>query len=182
MATSSKLEVEVPLPKGINVLIDSGLLTVKGPKGTISKKMDYPGISIVPETEKVLITAFNEKKSLKVMKGTYAAHIRNMVLGVTKGFEYSLKVLNSHFPMTVKQAGDHLTIDNFLGEKTPRKSRIMGDVKVHIKGDTVTLTGNNIEEVAQSASNIELATKVKGRDRRVFQDGIYIVSKGVAGE
>ena len=78
------------------------------------------------------------------------------------------------------QTGAIVTIDNFLGERTPRKSKVFGDSKVSIKGDKVSVTGTSLEFVSQTAANIELATKVKGRDRRVFQDGIYLISKGEA--
>ena len=49
-----------------------------------------------------------------------------------------------------------------------------------VKGDIVTIEGNNVEHVGQTAANLEKATVVKGRDIRVFQDGVYTISKGVA--
>ena len=73
-----------------------------------------------------------------------------------------------------------MTIDNFLGEKATRNSAICGDAKVKAKGDMVTIEGNDIEAVGQTAGNLEKATIVKGRDTRVFQDGIYLISKGAA--
>ena len=101
-----------------------------------------------------------------------------MIKGVTDGFVYQMKVVYSHFPMKVSVKGNELVIENFLGEKHPRKAKLYGDVKVNVKGDTVTVEGINREEVGQTAANIEHATRVKNRDIRVFQDGIYIVSKG----
>ena len=70
------------------------------------------------------------------------------------------------------------SIDNFLGERSPRKAKIIGDdVKVSVKGEDVTITGINKEHVGQTMANIEQATKIKGRDPRIFQDGIYLVDK-----
>ena len=67
---------------------------------------------------------------------------------------------------------------NFLGERFPRTARIMPNVKVQAKGDQVLVSGIDKELVGQTAVNIELATKIRGYDPRVFQDGIYIVRRG----
>ena len=105
------------------------------------------------------------------MVGTIRSHISNMIYGVDHGFTYKMKIVYAHFPMTVKVQGKIVTIDNFLGERSPRKAKIIGDdVKV-------TITGINKEHVGQTMANIEQATKIKGRDPRIFQDGIYLVDK-----
>jgi large subunit ribosomal protein L6 len=88
-----------------------------------------------------------------------------------------MKIVYAHFPMTVKVKGNLINIDNFLGERSPRVAKIMGDVKVSVKGEDVTITGINKEDVGQTMANIEQATKIKRRDPRVFQDGIYLVDK-----
>lgn len=182
MVASGKMSVDVSVPSEVELKIEDGLITLTGPKGSLKRAMSYPGVKIVQKEGNVVFSAKSNKKTVKAILGTFGAHLNNMVKGVTKGFEYRLKTVFSHFPITVKQAGSEITINNFLGEKTPRKSRVMGDCKVAIKGDSVTVSGTNIEDVAQTAANIELATKVKGRDRRVFQDGIYLVAKGEAAE
>jgi large subunit ribosomal protein L6 len=92
-----------------------------------------------------------------------------------------MKIVYSHFPIKASVKGDMFVIENFLGERSPRKTKIVGDTKITIKGDEITLTGINIEDVGQTAANIELATRIKGFDPRVFQDGIYITSKGWRG-
>ena len=111
------------------------------------------------------------------MIGTTKAHITNMIIGVTEGFTYHMKIVFAHFPMTVKAQGDVVTIENFIGERHPRTSKIVGDAKVSVKGDEVTITGVNKEDVGQTMANLEQATKIRGKDPRVFQDGIYLVSK-----
>ena len=77
----------------------------------------------------------------------------------------------------VKVQGDTVVIDNFLGERHPRSAKIVGSAEVAVKGDEVTITGINKEHVGQTMANLEQATKIKGRDPRVFQDGIYLTSK-----
>jgi large subunit ribosomal protein L6 len=88
-----------------------------------------------------------------------------------------MKIVYAHFPMTVKAVGDKVTIENFLGERYPRTAKIVGSAKVQVKGEEVVITGINKEDVGQTMANLEQATKIKGRDPRVFQDGIYFVSR-----
>ncbi|MEE3444398.1 MAG: 50S ribosomal protein L6, partial [Methanobrevibacter sp.] len=137
----------------------------------------YPNVTITKEDNTVVLeTAFPKKKD-KSMIGTTKAHITNMIIGVTEGFTYHMKIVFAHFPMTVKAQGDVVTIENFIGERHPRTSKIVGDAKVSVKGDEVTITGVNKEDVGQTMANLEQATKIRGKDPRVFQDGIYLVSK-----
>ena len=103
-----------------------------------------------------------------------------MIKGVNAGFKYEMKIVFAHFPMKVAAKGNAITIDNFLGEKATRTAAIADGVDVKVKGDIVTIEGNNVEHVGQTAANLEKATVVKGRDIRVFQDGVYTISKGVA--
>ena len=64
-----------------------------------------------------------------------------------------------------------------MGEKIPRLAKISPGVDVKIEGDMITVSGFDREKVGQSAANIELATRRPGFDKRIFQDGCYIVSK-----
>ena len=81
--------------------------------------------------------------------------------------------------MTVKinEKEKKVIIENFIGEKFPRIAKIVGNVKVEVKGDDIIVQGLNLKEVSQTASNIEQATKIKKKDPRVFLDGIYIYEK-----
>jgi len=125
-------------------------------------------------------TAKPDKRARKVVMA-YMAHLRNLFTGLESKYTYKLETCNVHFPMTLKQDKNLLMINNFLGEKTPRKAVILSGVDVQLKGTQITLTSHDKEAVGQTAANIEKATKVRNRDRRVFQDGIYIVEKaGVA--
>ena len=80
--------------------------------------------------------------------------------------------------MTIKVQGKKVIIDNFVGEQKPRESKIIGNVEVSIEGDDVIVQGVNIEEVAQTAANIQQATHIRKKDLRKFLDGIYVYSKG----
>ena len=177
MVVAAAIREEIEIPEGVEVIIDKNVVSIKGPNGADSRKFTYAGVSIKAEDDVVLLeTAFPKKKD-KAMIGTTKAHISNMIKGVTEGFTYTMKIVFAHFPMTVKVNGNIVNIDNFLGERHPRKANIVGDSKVSIKGDEVTITGINKEHVGQTMANLEQATKIKGRDPRVFQDGIYLISK-----
>ena len=100
-----------------------------------------------------------------------------MIRGVNEGFTYELKICSGHFPMTVKKEGEEVVISNFLGEKIPRKSKIIQGVDLEVKGDMIIVKSPDREKAGQTAANLEKATFIKKRDRRIFQDGCYIVSK-----
>lgn len=176
MAAEKVREVEVP--KGVTVTINGATLTAKGQKGQIAREFRYPGIAVRADDGKVFVQTEKDDKQTKATVGTFASHVQNMVKGVSEGYEYHMKVVYAHFPIQVKVEGkDKVSIGNFLGERKPRYASIMGDTKVNVAGDKVTLTGINKEHVGQTAANIEQACKIRNRDPRVFQDGVYIINK-----
>ena len=176
MVVAANITEEIDIPEGVDVTLGDDV-TIKGPQGEVSRKFTYPNISMKKENEKIILETRFPKKKDKSMIGTIHSHINNMIVGVTEGFTYHMKIVFAHFPMTVKVSGDKVSIENFLGERNPRKADIVGSAKVQVKGDEVTITGINKEDVGQTMANLEQATKIKGRDPRVFQDGIYLVSK-----
>lgn len=171
------IEQRIALPEGISASLENYTVKIKGKNKELSRKFFYPGIDIAVENKEVVVKSKSERRKDKAVAGTFAAHIRNMVNGINSGFEYKLKIVYSHFPITVKKEGDSIVITNFLGEKHPRRTTISKDVQFELKGDTITLKGADVEHLGQSAANLEKATIIKKRDRRVFQDGIYITQK-----
>ncbi|MFP3946207.1 MAG: 50S ribosomal protein L6 [Archaeoglobaceae archaeon] len=176
MAEENERYVEIPEDVEVGVegnSIYGFKVTVKGPKGENSKELRYRGMHIEKQDGQIRVFASNRK--LKPMVRTYAAHIRNLITGTVEGFEYKLKVVYSHFPIKAKVQGDEVIIENFLGEKYPRRAKIVGRTDVQIKGSQITVTGIDKEECGQTAANLEQITKVRNIDTRVFQDGIYVV-------
>jgi len=178
MPVSETIELKMELPKGVSARYENGVLTIKGPKGEISRTFIDDRVKMQLNGNSIIINVSLPDRKDSALAGTWKAHVRNMVKGVTEGYVYKLKIVYAHFPMKVNIKNNEVIIENFLGEKTPRRAEIFGNVKVEIKNDIVTVTGINIEEVGQTAANIERATKIKDYDPRVFQDGIYIISKG----
>jgi large subunit ribosomal protein L6 len=167
----------VELPSGVSCSVENRTITLKKDVVTLSRKIVEPEVSAsLSGNALTLASSASGKRALKILK-TYAAHIRNMILGLDKVFEYKLEMCNVHFPMTVKAEAGKLSINNFLGEKTPRYAVIPENVKVEIKGQQIIVSSHDCELAGQTAANMEKATKVRNRDRRVFQDGIYIVEK-----
>lgn len=167
----------VEVPAGVTISYDNRIMTVKGPKGQNVRELYYPGIVITVEAGLVAIDTEIQRKKYKAMAGTFASHINNMILGVTVGFEYKMSIVYSHFPMQTKVEGKTFVINNFLGEKKARISKIVGETTVKVNGNSVTVSGICKEDVGQTTANIEQKTKIKRFDPRVFQDGIYVVEK-----
>lgn len=166
------------IPEGVNITIENIKVMIKGPLGQIQRDIWYPGITIKKEDSNLVIGTDIPRREQLAMLGTFESHLKNMIVGVTKGYESTMKVVYSHFPIQLKTEGNKVVINNFLGEKKSRKASIKGDSKVLIKGDQVIITGINKEDVGQTAANIRIATKIKRFDPRVFQDGIYLVEQG----
>ena len=170
-------EATAEIPDGVTVSMDGTRVVVTGPKGTLTREMRFPGIAIEIADSIVTVSTGVTRKRVVAMVGTLASHIRNMCRGVSDGYEYRMKVVFSHFPIQLKLQGTTLVIDNFLGEKQSRFARIEPGVVAQVGNDAVTLSGIDKEKVGNSAANIEHATRIRNRDPRVFQDGIYIVER-----
>ncbi len=168
----------IAIPKGITVQVEGMKVTVTGPKGTLAREFPTSRVKISKEVSNVILTCTLPKRKEYALQGTIRSHINNMIEGVTKGFEYKMKIVYSHFPVKTAVKGTDFMIENFLGEKFPRKAKILGGTKVAVKGDEVMVSGIDLELVGQTAANIEQATIIKHYDPRKFQDGIYIVRKG----
>ena len=166
------------IPKGVTVNVEGMKVTVKGPKGTLAREFPVSRIKISQNADSIILECELPKRKEYSLQGTIRAHINNMFKGVTEGFEYKMKIVYSHFPVKAAAKGNEFVIENFLGEKFPRRAPILGDTKVTVKGDEVTLVGTDKEIVGQTAANIEQATHIKEYDPRKFQDGIYIIRKG----
>lgn len=168
---------EIEIPEGIEADIDGKTVTVKGPKGEIKRKFNLYKISMEKKDGKIVVGNKNSTKNEKRRMNTITAHIKNMLRGVKEKFEYKLKVCFVHFPSTLEIKGRKASVKNFLGEKVPREFEIPEGVEVKNEGGIITISSCDIELAGQVATTFETATRISKRDRRVFQDGIFITSK-----
>jgi len=178
MPVSAEIKEEIKIPEGVDITVEGSKITVKCEKATLERTLSHPKIRFEKKDKAVAIHCKMPTKKEAALAGTFAGHIRNMIEGVTHGFTYEMKLVYAHFPVKTSVRGKEFIIENFFGERTPRKAKILGETKVEINGEKIILTGSDIENVSQTAANIEKATKIRNRDLRVFQDGIYIVRKG----
>ncbi len=167
----------IEVPNGVEVNVDGRSVSVKGEKGALIRDFSEAPLTIQLEDKKIKVQVNWPRKREAALVGTVCSHIQNMITGVTKGYTYKLKICFSHFPISVKVKESMVSIENFTGERSPRLTRILGDVKVSVKEDDVIVQGINLENVSQTAANIEGATKVKKKDPRIFLDGIFIYEK-----
>ncbi|MGZ0746644.1 MULTISPECIES: 50S ribosomal protein L6 [unclassified Haloparvum] len=173
--------VAIDIPDDVSAEIDHLDLTIEGPNGSVTRRLWYPDVTVDVEDDAVVIASEESDAKTNATVGTFESHVTNMIHGVTEGWTYEMEVFYAHFPMQVTVEGDEVVIENFLGEKAPRTAQIRGDTEVQIDGEELTLTGPSIEDVGQTAADIEQLTKVTDKDSRVFQDGVYIVEKPTLG-
>jgi large subunit ribosomal protein L6 len=178
MANIPEVKEQITLPEGVTASLNNETLIIKGEKGELSRTFSHPKINLKVNGNVVEITSKNVRRKEKALIGTFVAHTKNMIKGVTEGFEYKMKTVFSHFPIKTSVEGNDFVIQNFLGERAARYAKILEGVTVEAKGEEITVTGIDKEKVGQTVANIERATHVKKRDIRVFQDGVYRISKG----
>ena len=172
----------IALPEGASASVAGDVITVSKDGQSLSREFRHHKVEVRAVNGDLEVFVNLPRRSDKALAGTWAAHLRNMALGVDEGFEYRLKAVFSHFPMSLKVDGKQMIINNLFGEKVPRVAKLPwspAEVEVRVENKTdVVVRGADREKVGQTAANIERACRIKKRDRRVFQDGIYIVSKG----
>ena len=179
MSTSQleKLKDEVTVPEGVTVTKTKHMLSFVGPLGKTFKSFRSIPVDIEIVENKVTLKAQGERKRDYAILHTARSIIRNICEGLVEGYTIKMKVVFAHFPITVKVEGKKILIENFQGERAPRETKIVGNTKVVPKGEDVILTGEVWTDITQTAANIELKTKVKNKDHRVFLDGIYVFEK-----
>lgn len=167
----------VKISEGVEIERNGNEIKVKGKEGELIKKFNFENIETKKEGGKFILFHKKATKREKKMMNTLAACIKNMIKGVCEKYEYKLKICFSHFPITVDIKGKEATIKNFLGEKVPRKLTIPAGAEVKADKTHIIITSVDKEVAGQAAANFETTTRVRGRDRRVFQDGIFIIEK-----
>jgi len=172
----------IQVPDDVEVTIEGRKIIVNGNKGMLTRDFSFAPVLIEINGKIIRVWAEWPRKKEASLVGTIYSHIQNMITGVRKGFLYKLKIVFSHFPISVKVKDKTVLIENFTGERKSRKAKIIGDVQVKIQSEDIIVQGINVEEVSQTAANIEQATKVKKKDPRVFLDGIYVYEQGEGAE
>lgn len=178
------MEQKIQIPEKVQITVSGRDIIVKGPRGELKRSFDDPrfneDINFSVSGSDFFVRTESTKRRMLAVAGTISGHAKNMVIGVTKGYKYTMKIVYTHFPITVLVKGTDIEVKNFLGEKGVRKVKILGSSEVKADKEFITVTGNSIESVGQTAANIENSCKIGKRDRRIFIDGIYLSEKGFA--
>ena len=172
-----KLSSEIEIPEGVEVKMNENTLTVKGPEGENSRDFKLGRLNLEIKDKKVIFQIEKGTKNDKRLMNTFTAHVNNLIKGVQEKFEYQVKICFGHFPFTVKQDGNRIIIKNFLGEKVDRFVKVPNGAELEIGKEIIKIKSVDKEIAGQAAANFEAATKIKGRDKRIFQDGVYIINK-----
>jgi len=176
------MEKIIEIPEGTSIATKGFKIKVSAGDKNLEKDFTSPlfrnKVKLSVQENKFIVSTDSDKRRIKSQVGCIASHVKGMIKGLSEDYVYKMKIVFMHFPMTAKVEGDKLVITNFLGERKTREARILGDTKVVIKGDDVTVSGPSKLDTGQTAANIETASRITVRDKRVFQDGIYIVEKG----
>ena len=170
------MSIEIKLPKEVQAQLDRGILMMKGPKGDVKRGLLDKNIEIEHKEDVITLKAKFNQRNKKLIKSS-AAHIKNMIRGCSGGHKYALKICSGHFPMNVSVNNSQLIVKNFLGEKVPRTLDLKPGASVKVEGDLVVVESTSKEIAGQVSADIETLTKRTGYDGRIFQDGLWIVTK-----
>ena len=178
---------ELEIPDGVDVSLDNNnRVTIKGPNGgPITKDFSHVrGITIELKKNKIIFSINFPKSGALALVKTIINIINNLIIGVQTNYKYVSKICYSHFPCSVRvdEKNQMLFVENFLGERAPRKATIQANVKVEVKGDDVIFIGSDKESLGQTAANIKRACRIRKKDPRVFQDGVYLYKKQIGNE
>ncbi len=160
----------VKIPEGVKAELSGTTLTLSGKHGKATRSFDAKKVKVSVKGDEVFI-----ESSLTALLNSAVAHINNLAKGAGQGYAVKMQSLHSHFPVSFEVKGRELLIKNFIGEKKPRKANIVGDTKLEVKGAEVFINGPDKENVGQTVANIRTALRIRNRDSRVFQDGLYVV-------
>ena len=176
--STSEYVSTLEIPEGISVTLEDRTIVVQGKLGTVKKDFTKLPAFLTIEESTIKIQPYGTRRKDFAIAKTATSIISNMIKGVQNGYKYKMKVVFAHFPITVKVKDGKVYVENFFGERKARISKIVGEsTKVAIEGDDVVISGPHLEHVSQTAANIELSTRVKNKDQRVFLDGVYIYSR-----
>ncbi|KAI2776924.1 60S ribosomal protein L9 [Daldinia loculata] len=176
------------IPEGVKVQIKSRNVTVEGPRGKLSKDLSHIAVNFSRPKKNVIGIEIHHgsRKDVATLR-TVRTLINNLVIGVTKGFKYKMRYVYAHFPINVNveknsETGNfEVEIRNFIGEKLVRRVVMQSGVDVEIstaQKDELLLLGNSLEDVSQSAADIQQICRVRNKDIRKFLDGMYVSEKG----
>jgi len=165
-------KIPVVIPAGVELTLTDGVLTVKGPKATLSKPMK-DDVNIKIEGSEVILSP-GDTPAAKALWGTYAAHMRNMITGVTEGFTKILEIEGVGYRAEVK--GKEIVLN--VGFSHPVNLEIPEGISAEVVKNTINLTGSDLEALGQFAANVRKVKKPEPyKGKGIRYQGEYVIRK-----
>ncbi|MDD6451144.1 50S ribosomal protein L6 [Lachnospiraceae bacterium YH-ros2228] len=140
----------IAIPAGVTVEVaENNLVTVKGPKGTLTRAL-APEMEIKVEGNEVIVSRPNDLKRMKSLHGLTRTLIHNMVIGVTEGYTKTLQILGVGY--RAEKSGKKLTLH--LGYSHPVEMEDPEGIESKLDGNNIIVSGIDKEKVGQYAANI----------------------------
>jgi large subunit ribosomal protein L9e len=181
-------EETLDVPEGVKVSIKARQVTVEGPRGVLKKDLSHLPVNFSqPKKNQIGIEIHHGSRKGVATLRTVRTLINNLIIGVTRGFQYKMRYVYAHFPINVNLDKNSETglwdveIRNFVGQKIVLRVTLRPGVDVEVskaQKDELLISGNSLEAVSQSAADIQQICKVRNKDIRKFLDGIYVSEKG----
>ena len=142
-------KLPIVLPAKVDVSIKDGVITVKGPKGELSQKLN-PELTIKVEDGHIYVERPNDERQSRAQHGLYRALIHNMVVGVTTGFEKKLEINGTGY--RAQKTGNKLVLN--VGYSHPVEFED-GDVTFEVPApNRITVKGISKQRVGQVAAEV----------------------------
>jgi len=170
----------IAVPSGVDVTIDGRTLTVKGPKGTLTREL-HPDIAVSREDDRLVVTRPTEQKTHKQLHGLTRTLVNNMVVGVTDGYRKSLEITGVGY--RAAKVGDKLQLN--LGYSHPIEIAPPQGISFEVENPThLAVVGIDKELVGQIAAQVRSTRKPEPyKGKGVKYAGEYIRRKaGKAGK
>ncbi|MFT7645073.1 MAG: large subunit ribosomal protein L6 [Candidatus Paceibacteria bacterium] len=165
-------KIPVTIPAGVTVTLENGLLTVKGPKATLTRELKKD-VNVKIEADTVTMTPA-ETPAAKAMWGTYAAHLRNMIVGVTEGFTKILEIEGVGYRAEVK--GNEIVLN--VGFSHQVILEIPEGISVEVVKSVITLIGTDKDALGQFAANVRKVKKPEPyKGKGIRYQGEYVIRK-----
>lgn len=166
-------KIPVAIPAGVEVTLNDGMLKTKGPKATLERPI-RDEVEIKIEGDQITLAPTNETKLAKALWGTYAAHTRNMITGVTEGFTRNLEIEGVGYRAAVE--GNKLVLN--VGFSHPVHLEIPDGISAEVTKSVITLTGSDKDALGQFAADVRKVKKPEPyKGKGIRYQGEYIIRK-----
>lgn len=175
----------IKIEEDVKVDVKSGIVKITGPRGSLERDLRHLRLDFEFSQQDRTLTArcwFGNRK-LVARIGTLFGIVKNMVIGVIKGYRYKMRFVTAHFPIkhVIADTKDEFSFTHFMGQREKKTVKAPQGVKIMdspAQKEEIWIEGNDLESVSLMCAQIHQLTKIKNKDLRKFLDGIYVSEKG----